>query len=321
MKLKNILLIAFSIVSFSASAASFRDSIGIENLLGKKVILHKVEPKETYYSLSRKYNVPPKNIMDFNNNIPLTIGAVVKIPTALNFADKPVVFTDNQPKNTAIQNTKIESTHVVQLKETLYAIATKYGMSVDELKTLNGLTSNNLSVGQTLKVFIASAPVSSSAPVQAATTSTSQVPAKTEASSTTKPAVPKPAPATPVATSSSSGIRYVDSTGSDETIQIQKNRYGITEKNEKGVAVWISDENLDNSKSYALHSLAPIGTIVKISNPMTNRSVFAKVVGKYTENETTKDVIIVINKAVAEALGALDKRFLVNITYGLPNDK
>lgn len=54
---------------------------------------------------------------------------------------------------------------------------------------------------------------------------------------------------------------------------------------------------------------------------MTNRSVFAKVVGKYTENETTKDVIIVINKAVADALGALDKRFLVNITYGLPNER
>src|SRR5690606_12869697 len=104
----------------------------------------------------------------------------------------------------------------------------------------------------------------------------------------------------------------VDSTDSNESLNIQKNRYGITEKNEKGIAVWIDDENLDNTKSYALHSLAPTGTIVKIFNPMTNRSVFAKVVGKYTENATTKDVIIVINKAVAEALGALDKRFLVN---------
>lgn len=49
---------------------------------------------------------------------------------------------------------------------------------------------------------------------------------------------------------------------------------------------------------------------------MTNRSTFAKVVGKFTENETTKDVIIVMTKAVADAVGALDKRFFCTLTYG-----
>jgi hypothetical protein len=44
------------------------------------------------------------------------------------------------------------------------------------------------------------------------------------------------------------------------------------------------------------------------------------VVGSYTENTTTKDVIIVLTKASADAIGALDKRFLVKITFGIPND-
>ena len=51
------------------------------------------------------------------------------------------------------------------------------------------------------------------------------------------------------------------------------------------------------------------------------KSVFAKVVGRYTENETTKDVIIVITRAAAEAIGVIDKRFFVNIGYGIPTNE
>lgn len=311
MKLKNILIFAFSTLSYAASASLSKDSIGIENLSGKKIILHKIEPKETYYSLSRKYNIPPKKIMDFNNNISLSIGSVIKIPTEQDFSmtKPPVVFGNKSNSGRTTQEpasktgNKRESTHVVQAKETLYGIASKYNMRVDDLKLLNNLTGNNLSVGQTLKVL-----VNESVSLKPEVVTNSQ--GKPEIVRNTPPVQETP-----------NRIRYIDSTDSGENINIQRNRYGITEKNEKGVAVYINDENLGNTKSYALHSVAPVGTIVKITNPMTNRSVFAKVVGKYTENETTKDVIIVINKAVADALGALDKRFLVNITYGLPNDR
>lgn len=300
MKFKNILIIPVLMLSISTSAYSMRDSIGVENLEGKKLILHKVEPKETYYSLSRRYNVTPRSIIDYNNNTPLSIGQIVKIPTNLNYADKPVTFGQGNNSSGA----KRESTHVVQLKETFYSIANKYNMKVEELKDLNKIKTNNLSIGQTLKVWVPDLTKPSEAVVKATTEIKNQ---------TVNPINSN--------TSSLNKIRFIDSTDSNSGIHIPKNRYGITEKNEKGIAVWIDDANLDSSKSYALHSLAPIGTIIKITNPMTNRSVFAKVVGKYTENENTKDVIIVLTKAATESLGALDKRFLVNITYGLPNEQ
>ncbi len=44
------------------------------------------------------------------------------------------------------------TTYKVSTGDTLYGISRKFGMGVDELKAVNSLKSNNLSVGQTLKV-------------------------------------------------------------------------------------------------------------------------------------------------------------------------
>lgn len=301
MNYKNILIFFILFSSFKAFSNSTRDSIGVENLNGKKVILHKIEAKETYYSLSRKYKVTPQAIMDFNNGKALQPSETIKIPTQINFTEKPTSFSSGNQKSK-------ESTHKVIAKESLYSIASKYNMRVDDLKLLNGLTSTNLTIGQTLKVLV-SDEVSINQKVE---TNTAGKPVLVENK-------PKPEPKLPVPEVSK--IKYIDSTDSQRNIEIPKNRYGITEVNDKGLAVWIDDDNLDASKSYALHRTAPVGTIVKITNPMTDRSVFAKVVGRFTENQTTKDVIIVLTKATADAIGALDKRFLVNITFGIPNEQ
>ena len=53
---------------------------------------------------------------------------------------------------------------------------------------------------------------------------------------------------------------------------------------------------------------------------MTGRTTFAKVVGRLNDSESTKDVILVMTKNVAESIGALDKRIHVNISYGSPNE-
>ncbi|WP_457611153.1 glucosaminidase domain-containing protein [Lutibacter sp.] len=46
--------------------------------------------------------------------------------------------------------TKNVSNHIVSKGDTLYSISKKYGLTVDELKKLNGLNSNNITIGQTL---------------------------------------------------------------------------------------------------------------------------------------------------------------------------
>ncbi|MBC7653142.1 MAG: LysM peptidoglycan-binding domain-containing protein [Oligoflexus sp.] len=304
MNYKNFLFFVFFFSIISVKANSLRDSIGVENLNGKKLILHKVEPKQSYYAIGRRYSISPQVIMEYNKNVILQPSEIIKVPTQIPYNNPPTTFTSAPAKKDREINKSKEITHKVAPGETLYSIASKYNMRVDDLKLLNDLKTSGLTVGQKLKV-ISNEKVSLTQEVEINDKGKPQVVAEKK---------PEYKPANP------NKIKYLDSTDSQGSIEIPKNRYGITAMNDKGLAVWIDDNNLDATKSYALHRTAPVGTVIKITNPMTSRSVFAKVVGRFTENETTKDVIIVVTKATADAIGALDKRFLVNITFGVPNE-
>jgi LysM repeat protein len=174
----------------------------------------------------------------------------------------------------------------------LYAISKRFNTTVDDITRLNNLTSTIVTPGQVL--LIKSGESSPDQPVARAVTET----IKRDSTVVAAPV-----------RDSSNAERHLNA-----------NRYGLYEKNEKGAATWIEDPSLDANKKLVLHRTAPIGTVIKITNPMTNRTTFAKVVGTFTDTEATKGVIIIMTKNVAESLGALDKRFYVNISYGSPNE-
>lgn len=115
-----------------------QDSIGTETINGKVFILHQVDEKETLYAVSRRYGVPVETIIQYNPaaNAGLNIGQILKVPYIPRRASKPVDA----------------ATHVVAPKETMFSISQSYGISIDELKQWNNLTSNALSVGQELVV-------------------------------------------------------------------------------------------------------------------------------------------------------------------------
>lgn len=371
--------------NISAASAITRDSIGVENNKGKKLIVHQVVAKDTYYSIGRRYNVLPKDIMAFNDSKYLQIGVIVKVPTNIPFTAAPPANTvPVRTGNTPVSNSDGNLTeHSVQKKENLNMLAEKYGTTVNEIKRINNLPNNNLQIGQILKIPAKDAPQQveqvpeSPKPVEPVvkTTPILEKPKKVEPIVVKKdvpqqvtPPADKPneefiehtvasnetiysiattykmtmdqlkaknnltdnslhvgqkllikgqypvkkAYVPPVAESHTDTLNSIK----DPALRYPASKYGLNQIDEKGTALWIDDPNLESSKMYVLHRSAPVGTVMKITNPMTNRSTFAKVIGKFTENESTKDVIIVMSKAVAEALGALDKRFFCNLTYG-----
>ena len=91
-----------------------------------------VKKGDTLYSIAAANNTTVDELKKVNNltsNI-LSTGQLLKIPSAL----------------------LPETTYTVKKGDSLYSIATKYNTTVDELKRINNLTSNILSIGQVLKL-------------------------------------------------------------------------------------------------------------------------------------------------------------------------
>jgi LysM repeat protein len=68
------------------------------------------------------------------------------------FETEPAPNKPTSSNANANNNLPISGVHVVAKGETLWAIARKYNVSVDVLKKLNNLTTNNIATGQRLKV-------------------------------------------------------------------------------------------------------------------------------------------------------------------------
>ena len=91
-----------------------------------------VKKGDTLYGIAQVNNTTVDEIKKFNNltsNI-LSTGQLLKIPSSL----------------------LPEATYTVKKGDSLYSIANKYNTTVDELKRINNLTSNTLSIGQVLKL-------------------------------------------------------------------------------------------------------------------------------------------------------------------------
>ncbi|MCF4101271.1 LysM peptidoglycan-binding domain-containing protein [Gillisia sp. M10.2A] len=116
---------------------------------------HKVDRKETLYSLSKEYNVDIEEIKKYNKQLyskELQKGEIIQIPVFANVdvrVEQPKAPVSS-PSRTVVQDKKTRE-HIILPKETKYGIARKYGMTVKELEDLNP-TVNVLQPGIMLRV-------------------------------------------------------------------------------------------------------------------------------------------------------------------------
>lgn len=99
-------------------------------------IVYTVKVGDNLYSISRKYGVSVdsiKNINNLNSDL-LSIGQKLRIPNIVDSDDDYFEY-------------------VVKKNDTLYSIAKKFNMSVNELMRINNLETTALSIGQVLNVI------------------------------------------------------------------------------------------------------------------------------------------------------------------------
>jgi LysM repeat protein len=272
---------------------------------GRGGFIHVVTARETMFSISKAYGVTVDELKQWNNlsDNTLSLGQELVI--------KRRNTTGTTPSETAttVAPTSDKGVHTVEAKETLFSIATKHGISVQQLKDWNHLTSNEISIGQTLGVkqpsgqttpsYTSATPTTNTTPTTPTTPVKHDPPAVTETPrEKTEPVAVKQQPVEPKTT----------------TIRVYEGVKNSDEVMESGLAELIEGTE-GNRKYLALHRTAPVGTILKIKNEMNNREVFVRVMGKLPDTAMTDKLIIKISKSAYDRLGAIDARFRVEVTY------
>jgi len=104
----------------------------------KKNNTYIVQKGDSLYQIAKKYNTTIEKIKTLNNltSNSLSIGQQLYIPTS----------------EAEQESTQSKNTYIVQKGDSLYQIAKKYNITVDELKKINNLNTNTLSIGQILNI-------------------------------------------------------------------------------------------------------------------------------------------------------------------------
>ena len=131
------------------------------------VIYHKVQSGQTLSTIAAKYRVNVSDIKRWNNlkSNMIYVGQKLKIYTSSPPPKTSSTASTNATANTSTTNTTNTSNqssststktqnivHIVKSGETLSAIASKYGVSVDNIKNWNNLSTDKLSIGQKLTI-------------------------------------------------------------------------------------------------------------------------------------------------------------------------
>ncbi len=108
-------------------------------------ILHKVEDGETFYSISRRYNISIKEIEEMNpdldlNDIPTE--TVIKIPR-IDFQPEKQDFPVSDKKYLFYR---------VEYKDTYYSLSKKFGISIRKLKRANEDKKDGLQLGDVIRI-------------------------------------------------------------------------------------------------------------------------------------------------------------------------
>jgi len=292
--MKNILFAFALIFTCSFSYAEELDSIKTIKEKGNSFVLHKIDKGETFYSICRKYGASPSDALKFNPQALEVIktGEMLKIPLPIKeiVSEEIIEVADESKENVY---------HIVGKGETLYALSRNFRVSVEDLKKWNNFTDNSISEGQ--KVIVGKK-IKTVIVDNSITTDSIRIMDKSENKMEVDPDL-----------KNDPNIVVVDEGDSKSFENLPEG----SEVSESGFVKFIQDEEIDQSRNYVLHPKAKVGTIIMITNPQNNKSVFARVLGPFNvAEEENQDIIMLITENTAKKIGLKGKdNLLVQLNY------
>ena len=266
--------------AFSLSA----QSLSLPDQSSNQYDTHLVVKGETLYSLSKKYQTTVDLLLRLNPDIinnNLETGSMIRVPFV---------------EDAAIPDEKLSShdravMHKVEKGETVYSLSKKFNTDVTTILMWNELKEPLIQEGQMLVVGYETPQSKAMGPFP---------------------------------------MKDSRMERSDEKKEIDKNEKLRSEKtdsgkgnqllhDEKGIALW-THSTYDDGNFYALHATAPQGTEIVVKNLMNERTVVVKVVGHLPSTSENDNILIKLSESAAKKLNVRDEKFLVELSYSLPEE-
>ncbi|MDC3209583.1 LysM peptidoglycan-binding domain-containing protein [Chitinophagales bacterium] len=271
MKAKLSLLFVVCFFSFSAIAQIVKEEMS-----------HKVEPGQTLYFISKKYELSIDDLRKSNpvieDDLIIKPAQVLIIPVK----KEPTKFDGSAYK-----------THVIQTKETLFSISQMYNIEISELIRLNNLENASIDIGQELKVQkldVNDAAIYTKSTRIAGEGSENEIKKETPKQQKYNEDV----------------LLYkqlFDSYGTD----------GYQINQDKGIGNYLDG---NSSGAYlAMVNNVTAEQIIKVRNLMNNKVIYLKVVGPVSTKDADKNITIKISKSAANDLNIIENRFLAEWTW------
>ena len=294
-------------------------------------VVHKVAPKDSFFSIGRMYNVQPKMLASYNNmqfESGLSVGQDLKIPLNKNNFTQTEAATNGEAL--------VRVYHTVEPKETLYRLGLNYNkVPLASLKKWNHLQSDAVSVGS--KMIVGYLKVDKSQSLLASQTAKPVTDVAVVTKKEEKPVQKKPEVIAekPIAIKDPEPVK----TEKKEINTAETNEHKITvtsvntksninfsggyfkklydqqiEKkspvNDNGSAgVFKSTSGWQDGKYYCFNNDASPGTFIKIMDNTTGKSVYAKVLDAIPDIKQNAGLSVVLSNAAAEELGAEENKF------------
>jgi LysM repeat protein len=290
MKSLNIILTILLIFSLSNTYAQFNNTEKIPSQLlvqfddqNNPYILVQMVKNSSLYSICKTFKIKESDVYKINPDLRKDIireNEWIKLPLS-------EILTYNEESN--LPNCLSKVFYQVKPKETLFEITRhKTKIKLKELKELNKLGDDNLKQGQLIQIgWIIRCQ-------KPETTILKQEPEKT------------------------TSLDLIDATKLPENLPIKQARSGkevpLTQAS-RGVGVCLTS-NHKTSDLLALHAKARRNSLIEIHNPITGKTVLAKVIGKIPKNYP-KEVQVVVSREVARELLIVDSKFFVYLKFGI----
>jgi LysM repeat protein len=310
--------------------------------VAQKVITHTVKAKESLTSIGRLYNINGRELASYNNidyDKSLTLGQVLKIPAATAAPKTEAVKPVSAPARPvpAIKTILVDEKkaapvyHTVAKKQTLYAISKLYNTTVADIKKWNGLTADALSEGTKIIVGYGNsnkaaqqntiAVIKEPKNIKKVAEKEKEIPVINNTVENVKPVeikneTPQPVKKYDVAPPPVNEAKVADFKGGIFKPVFDEQTKGnslVTETGDGGI--FKSTSGWQDGKYYCLHNTAAAGTILKITNNATGKSIYAKVLDLIPDIKQNGGLIIRISNAAASALGAGENKLYCTINY------